>query len=78
MQNIEPYIVTAVKETIKDKLIKFIKLQRKPLIIRISDKEATNGKQNLTVNIVTEIHRKKEVQTIKVKTDINTRYLFKI
>ena len=78
MENIEPRLITESKRTFKDILIKAIKLQRRPLVIRVSDKEANNGKKNLTARIVTEIARKKDKQVIKVRTDINTRYLLKI
>lgn len=92
--DLEPFLKTGAKETFKDILLKFIKLPTKPIMNRISKKEviikAIKGKgkrqkEVIThiytneVNVVTEVLRKKSnIKLIKVRTDIQTRYLFKI
>lgn len=91
---IEPFLKVGAKENIKDKILKLIKLPHKPTMNRISKKEviikAIKGRgkrqQEITihtyvneVNVVTEISRKKDnTKVIKVKTEIQTRFLFKI
>lgn len=88
---IKPQIqVIERKETNKQKFLrnalklKKIVFGKHPIkIIRISDKESDKLLNNLppkklTANIVTEISRKKDKETVNVKTNINNRYLMPI
>ena len=90
----QPYLKTGAKESLKYKILKFIKLPEKPTMNRISKKEVTvktvtgkgkRAKEITThtytneVNVVTEIRRKKDnTKVIKVRTEVQPRFLFKI
>ena len=83
----KPFLIVGAKETLKSSLIKLIKFSRKPQINRISKREVIimGNFETVThtytseVNVVTEITQKKNgVKEIKVKTDINFRYLLPI
>lgn len=89
----EPYLKTGAKETIKDSFLKLLRFE-KPIVNRISKKEVVikavkgrgkRAKEIIThtytneVNVVTEIRRKKDnTKTIKVRTEVQPRFLFKI
>ena len=65
---------------IKDKVKEFLKVPKRIKLIRLSNHLPCefSGKKELNANIVTEIRIYKGIQKIRVKTDINNRYLQKI